>query len=355
MHAIERLRRDLKQNEAILLTSDINRRYFSGFNSSAGAVLITKDHAFLFLDFRYREMGERAQKNGVIPAFFTLKDAATTANVRKLCKEQHIQKLFFEDRRMTCFDLLRFEEALPDMEFDALGDKAETVRAQKTEPELIKIRAAQALTEAAYDHVLSCIVPSATDTELACEIDCFLRKNGAENAFETILISGKNTSLPHGKPTGEKLVKNAFITMDFGAKLDGYCSDMTRTVVLGHADEEMRRVYQTVLEAQKAAFSVIHAGVIGENVDAAARSHIYNAGYEGCFGHSTGHSLGLEIHEDPCFRAGESSPIPKGAVLSVEPGIYLPGKFGVRIEDIVSVTENGYENLTQAKKELLEL
>lgn len=355
MKAIERLISQTLPHEAILVTSDVNRRYLSGFDSSAGAVLVTHTSAYLFLDFRYREMGELAQKRGTIPAVFSIQDAASWTNLKKICEQENIRKIHFEDRRMTCAELGEAEDAMPDMEFEPLLDRLELLRVSKTEEELRKIRAAQALTEEAFLHVLSCFSKNVTDTALAAEIDCYFRRHGAENAFETILVSGPRTSLPHGKPEGELLVPNGFVTMDFGAKVDGYCSDMTRTVVFGKADEEMRALYQLVRDAQDASFAVIRAGVTGKEVDSAARDLIYNAGYEGCFDHGTGHSLGLEIHESPNFNQRGTTPIPAGAVLSVEPGVYLPGKYGVRIEDIICVTENGFENLTHAEKALLEV
>ncbi len=355
MTAIQTLISQTKKHEAILVTSDVNRKYLTNFSSSAGAVLITDTLAYLFLDFRYREMGELAKKNGTVPAEIELEDAATFRNLKRVLEKHGIRKIFFEDRRMTCAELLRYEEALEKVEFEALEDRIELLRARKTPFELQKIREAQALTEEAFDHVLGCISENKTELELAAEIDCYFRRCGAENAFETILVSGTSSALPHGKPEAKTLAKNSFITMDFGAKVDGYCSDMTRTVVFGRATEEMKQIYSLVLEAQKAAFSVIHAGVTGKEVDAAARQLIYQAGFEGCFEHGTGHSLGLEIHESPNFNQAEITPIPNGAVLSVEPGIYLAGKFGVRIEDIVCVTEDGYRNLTNVKKDLIEL
>ena len=355
MIAIKKLISETKQGEALLVTSDVNRRYLSGFDSSAGAVLVCDTAAYLFLDFRYREMGETAKAKGKIPAVFSIADAATHQNLLCVLKRHNVKKVYFEDRRMTCAELSDFEDALEGIEFDALGDRIESLRVSKTPEELDKIRAAQKLTEEAFDHVLSCFSDKVTDTDLAAEIDCYFRRHGAENAFETILVSGPRTSLPHGKPEGELLVKNAFVTMDFGAKVDGYCADMTRTVVFGRADDEMRALYRLVQDAQNAAFSAIHAGVTGKEVDSAARDLINAAGYEGRFEHGLGHSLGLEIHESPNFNQRGLTPIPAGAVLSVEPGVYLTGKYGIRIEDIVCVTEGGYENLTSAKKELLEL
>ena len=188
---------------------------------------------------------------------------------------------------------------------------------------------------------------------MALELDYFMRKNGAEgSAFQTIAVAGENSSLPHGVPGDRPLRSGDFITMDFGAMADGYCSDMTRTVAIGGVSDLMRLVYETVLEAQSRAFARICAGVKGSDVDRVARDYIAEAGFDGCFGHGLGHSLGIEIHEPPAFSRACAEPIPEGSVLSVEPGIYLEGRFGVRIEDIVLVTEHGFENLTHSPKEL---
>ena len=183
-----------------------------------------------------------------------------------------------------------------------------------------------------------------------------MKKNGASGpSFDTICVSGTRTSLPHGTPTDAPLEKNSFVTMDFGCKLDGYCSDMTRTVCLGKADEEMKNVYETVLLAQETALKTIRAGLTGKEIDASARDVITAAGFGDFFGHSLGHGIGLKVHEAPSFSPSFDEIIPEAAVMSVEPGIYLPGKFGVRIEDLVVVREDGCENLNTSSKLLLEL
>ena len=181
-----------------------------------------------------------------------------------------------------------------------------------------------------------------------------MRKQGASGiAFSTILVSGKNSSLPHGVPSTKLLEKGDFVTMDFGAAYGGYCTDMTRTVAIGHVTEEMKHVYNTVLEAQLMALAEIKAGKVCHDIDKIARDHIYANGYEGRFGHSLGHSFGIDVHETPGFAIGNTTILEPGMMLSVEPGIYLPDKFGVRIEDTIYVTENGCENITQSPKELI--
>ena len=222
--------------------------------------------------------------------------------------------------------------------------------------ELDCIRRAQAVTDAAFAHILDFLRPGLTETQVAAELEYFCRRSGADGmAFETIAVSGNKSAYPHGVPGDVPLCANAFLTMDFGARVDGYCSDMTRTVVLGRATPEMKRIYDTVLTAQEKAIAAVRGGVPCSAVDAAARTHIDACGYAGLFGHSTGHSLGLEIHERPAFSAACADPAAPGTVMTVEPGVYVEGLGGVRIEDMVLVTETGCENLTRSPKHLIEL
>ena len=204
--------------------------------------------------------------------------------------------------------------------------------------------------------MLTFLRPGVTEREAALEIEFYMRRHGAEGvAFDLIVITGAKTSMPHGVPGEEKIQPGDFVTMDTGAVVNGMHSDMTRTVAIGHADDEMRQVYHTVLKAQQNAIAAVHAGVACKAVDFAARSVIEQAGYGEYFGHSTGHSVGLEIHESPAFSPRSEAIAQENMVITVEPGIYLPGKFGVRIEDMVRVTQNGCEDLTNAKKELIVL
>ena len=232
------------------------------------------------------------------------------------------------------------------------------LRAIKTDAELDNIIKAQEITDRAFSHILDYLSdnigkPDFTESKVALELEFFMRANVAEGiAFDTIAVSGIKSAMPHGVPENIPVSKG-FLTMDFGAKFNGYCSDMTRTVCIGKPTDKMRTVYNTVLEAQLKALSAISSERTGAEIDAIARDFINNSGYEGKFGHSLGHSLGLEIHENPNFSAGEIWLIPQGAVISVEPGIYLDGEFGVRIEDIVNITEKSCKNLTKSTKELI--
>ncbi|MFQ8599944.1 MAG: M24 family metallopeptidase [Oscillospiraceae bacterium] len=220
--------------------------------------------------------------------------------------------------------------------------------------EIQKIEQAQALTESTFSHILSVIRAGVTEREIALEMEFFMRRQGADGvSFDFIVVSGNNSSLPHGVPTGKAVEKGDFITMDFGALVDGYHSDMTRTIAVGCVDEEQRRVYDTVLRAQRAALSAIRAGMRCSDADRAAREVIDGAGYAGCFGHGLGHGVGVEIHEAPNLSPRSAEILEPGMVVTVEPGIYIENRYGVRIEDMVVVQKGGCRNLTASPKELI--
>ena len=353
---IEKLKEKLASDTALLVTDDVSRRYFSGFASSAGYMYISKNKSFLFLDFRYFEKAKLAQAQGKL-------SSDTEVCEIKLSRKETLEKLICEDKtvcllyencRMTCdaFEGLR-KDLGGRVELSCANRLIESLRAVKDEYELSRIVEAQRITDLGFAYISRFIKRGMTENEIALELEFFMRKNGADGlAFNTICVSGKKASMPHGEPD-ETVVSDGFLTLDFGASFDGYCSDMTRTLCVGTPDADMKKIYDTVFAAQQAAFEKIHADVVGKTVDKAARDLIYSAGFEGCFGHSTGHSLGLEIHECPNFSPREESIIPCGAVLSVEPGIYIEGKCGVRIEDIVFLTENGYKNLTNSTKDII--
>jgi Xaa-Pro aminopeptidase len=228
------------------------------------------------------------------------------------------------------------------------------LRMVKDEEEIEKLLAVQKIAEAAFTELLKEIRPGVTERQLAARLDYLMLTHGAEKpSFDTIVASGANGSKPHAVPSDKPVAAGEFITFDFGAMKDGYCSDTTRTVAVGHVTEEMRRVYDTVLQAQLAGIAVAKAGVPGRDVDGAARDYIKEAGYGDYFGHGFGHGLGIEVHEAPTAAPSYDKPLPAGAVISAEPGIYLPGKLGVRIEDVLILNETGCENITLAPKELI--
>lgn len=346
----------LADSEAVYITSPVTRRYATDFESSDGIVFATNKGIELFLDMRYFEMAKVAKSRGRLPGSVTVREYGEARKYITDAIDNGIKKLIFEDRRTTCRALELLKEVYPKAEFAGAGDSLEKLRWVKTEAELSRIKGAQALTSAAFGHILDFIRPGITEKDVALELEFYMRKNGAENAaFETICVSGKKTSMPHGRPEGVILTPNSFITMDFGAMLDGYCSDMTRTVCLGQADDRQRLVYETVLKAQETGIAAAKAQKTGKEIDKAARDVIDAAGFGKYFTHSLGHSVGIEIHEAPNFSPRSEEIIPEGAVVTVEPGIYIEGEFGVRIEDMVHITADGCEDLTPVDKKLLEI
>ena len=266
---------------------------------------------------------------------------------------QHLRRLGFEDAYMTVQDHERYRKALS-CDLVPATDILWQLRAVKDAEELDAMVAAQRIAEKALDQILGEIRPGVTEKEIAARLQYLMLHFGAENmSFDPIVVSGPNGSLPHGVP-GERVIQNGeFVTMDFGCIYHGYCSDMTRTVAVGFATEEMQTVYRTVLAAQEAGIRAARAGVTGRGVDGAARAVITAAGYGDYFGHSFGHGVGVEIHEAPNASPMNEKPLPAGAVISAEPGIYLPGKLGVRIEDVLLLTEDGCRDITKAPKELI--
>ncbi|MBQ3076213.1 MAG: aminopeptidase P family protein [Clostridia bacterium] len=354
--SLEQFSATLLRGECALILSDVSRQYLTGFRSSDGILLVTAEKCILFLDSRYYEMATLARERGEISSAIQLKPGAFHSFFPDFLQSDAIKTVFFEDREMTVSQWNRFRERYPAPDYLSLQDRIEKMRQIKREEEIAKIRAAQTLAEAAYDYILPRLEVGRTELQIAAELEYFMKREGASGpSFDTICVSGSRSSLPHGTPTDAPLEKNVFITMDFGCKLDGYASDMTRTVCLGKADEEMKRVYETVLSAQLCAMKEIRGDVSGKEVDRAARDVIADAGYGDFFGHSLGHGLGLKVHEAPSFSPSFEGTVPAGVVMSVEPGIYLPGKFGVRIEDLVVVRKDGFENLNTSSKLLLEL
>ena len=345
----------LFSGECALVLSDVSRSYLTSFSSSDGALLATKDNAFLFLDSRYLEMAKIAKESGKISARIEIRPFPYSAFLQEMIAEKKVSTILFEDRELTFYQVEELKKRFPGADFSLLGDRIEKMRMVKSKEEIAKLRASQRLAEEAFSYILSRISPGRFEREIAAELEFYLKKNGATApSFDTICVSGQRSALPHGRPEG-RIENNAFLTLDFGAVLDGYASDMTRTVCVGKATEEMKLVYDTVLLAQREGISAVKAGVLGKDVDFAARDVIEKAGFGQYFGHATGHGIGLVVHEAPSFSPRSEEVIPTGAVLSVEPGIYLPGKFGVRIEDLVVVTEDGCENLNESPKNLMEL
>jgi len=337
--------------DGILLTRPINRRWATGFASSAGALLITPTESVFITDSRYIEAAEAQIRDAAVIQISSGQSYA--ALVAEILTGNPIKRLGFEEDFMTQSAYAAYRKKLP-AELVPAQSVLSDLRASKTSAEYALMRRAQEITDQTFAQILPLITPERTERELAAEIVYRLLKNGAEHpAFDPIVVSGPRSSMPHGIPGEDKLT--GFVTIDFGAVYKGYCADMTRTVSIGEPTDEMRRVYEVVSEAQRAGIAAAKAGVIGKDIDCAARSVIKAAGYGDYFGHGFGHGLGLEVHESPGAGPTETRPLPSGAVISAEPGIYLPGKFGVRIEDTLCLTESGCEILTQTPKELIVL
>lgn len=336
--------------DALLLTSEISQRYATGFPFSDGYVLITGRCAYLLTDFRYAEEARRSVDPGIV----VVMPSGFTEFLSDTFESEGIRRVGYEDRAITCSALRELTEKLSFCPVE-IGDAIEKLRAVKDEEELSLIRQAQEITDRAYSHILSALTPNMTENEVVLELEFFMRRAGSEGvAFPTIAVSGASSALPHGLPS-EKKLSRGFLTMDFGARRGGYCSDMTRTVVLGKATPEMRRLYETVQEAQRIGMAAICEGVPASLVDAAARSYIDSCGYAGLFGHSFGHGVGLEIHEDPRVSSRSRLPLQAGNVITAEPGIYRVGEYGCRIENMGVVTSDGFDSFTKASTELVEL
>ena len=338
--------------DALLVTGEINQYYLTGFEFTDGYVIITRSASLLLTDFRYIEAAKQTASDEFEVRMF---EGKRSLYMKDIFIELGIKNIAFEDEELTFADLKKLEQTFADITFSPMGDIIDKMREFKDEGEISNIIAAQRIAERAFEHILGFINPERTEIDVALELEFFMRSHGAKDvSFKTIAVSGKASSLPHGEPRPVKLEKG-FLTMDFGAKVNGYCSDMTRTVCLGKADAEMKRVYNTVLEAQAAAREAFDFGKTGGEVDSVARKIIDKSGYKGCFGHSLGHGVGLNIHETPRVAPGSDTVLTAGHVVTCEPGIYIEGKFGVRIEDMVVFHRDRIENITKATHELIEL
>lgn len=339
--------------DAVLLTCEANRFYASGFHSSGtdGVAIVTRNRSYYFTDSRYTEAAARYVQGAEIRQ--TDREHPYSALINEVIEKEHITRMGYEDEYMTAADFHRFSEKLH-CELVPATELLWTLRAVKDQAELECMIQAQRIAEKALADILGEIRPGVTEKEIAALLLYKMLHYGAEDkSFDPIVVSGPNGSLPHGVPSEKPIQAGEFVTMDFGCKFGGYCSDMTRTVAVGHVTEEMETVYNTVLKAQLAGIAAAKADVTGAAVDGAARQVIADAGYGPYFGHSFGHSVGVEIHENPNATPSNSKPLPAGIVISAEPGIYLPGKLGVRIEDVIVITEQGCQDITLAPKELL--
>lgn len=346
---------ETKNIDAVVVSDPYNMRHISGFAGGEGYVYYSPKTKVIITDSRYTE----AAGNEALEGFEVMEASIAKSHleiIKDLAAADNATAIGFEDLFITYSGYQSFKERCGFTNLVPVGDYLNKLRAIKAPWEIDRLRIAESIGDKAFEHVLNVIKPGMTELEVAAELEYAMKKNGADSlSFDTIAASGPNTSLPHAVP-GKRVLQNGdFVTMDFGCHYDGYCSDMTRTIVIGHANDKQIEIYNTVYKAQTESLKAIHAGVIGCDIHKVAADIIAEAGYGQYFGHGLGHSVGLYIHEAPNFSPREKNAIPANTVITVEPGIYVPGFGGVRIEDMIVVTENGYENLAHSKKELIEI
>ena len=356
MSRLDSIREKMKEREidCLLVTDEINQHYLSHFEFQDGLLLITHKNAYLITDFRYYEMA----LSGADKSF----EVVTPKDKRRefildAVKRDGCKRVGFEGDTLAYSAYKSYCELLSPAELVSIGDMIEVTRQIKDDSEIEYMQRAQDIADKALSDVLRILTPNMTEIEVAAEIEYAMRRAGADGvSFGTIAVSGDASALPHGTPRNVKL-KSGFLTMDFGAKYKGYCSDMTRTVSIGRATDDMKKLYNTVLSAQLAALDFLRAGVDAAEADKVARDIIDSyPEFKGAFGHSLGHSVGLLVHESPALSPkSKGRALRVGEILTVEPGIYLFGKYGCRIEDMVKIEEGGVYNFTKSPKELIEI
>lgn len=343
---------DAYQLDALCITSQPGEYYAVGLKGE-GVVLVTRQGCHYFTDSRYIELAQNTVTNADVTMVTPHQDHLALAS---LVLEHHgLKRVGIEEAYLTVERWQKMKTAFPaDTELVPAGKLLTELRSAKTEEELAVMQKAQDITDQVFAEICDFLHAGVTESEVAAQLTYLQMKHGAEgNSFPPIVASGANGSMPHAIPTAKPIQKGEFVTMDFGCIYQGYCSDMTRTVAIGQPSDEMRRVYDAVLEAQLAGIAAAKAGVPGCDVHNAAWDVLKKYGYGDYFGHGFGHSLGIEIHESPNANRANTKPLPAGAVLSAEPGVYLPGKFGVRTEDVIFLTETGNRILTHAPKHLI--
>lgn len=342
----------------LLVTHLPDIRYLAGFTGSSAALAITQRSARLFTDGRYRTQAAAEVKGAQVDI---VTGPAAVSAVQWLAAQPGSELAGFDPAHTSVAELTRFRAELPSKLRKSFltalaAPLVEPLRLIKDEEELALISAAALIGCELFEYILTVIRPGIREVEVAAELEYQARLRGAEGmSFETIVASGERSALPHGKASNATLPRKGFVTLDFGIIREGYCSDMTRTVHLGGPRSEERKAYEAVLEAQQAAVAAVSAGVSCGEVDEAARSILREARMADAFTHSTGHGVGLEIHESPRVGAGQKTRLQPGMVVTIEPGVYWPGKFGIRIEDMVAVKRTGGQVLTPATKALIEL
>ncbi|UMZ73966.1 M24 family metallopeptidase [Natranaerofaba carboxydovora] len=341
--------------EALLVTNPVNIRYITGFSGSSGIVIITKDKTMLFTDFRYIEQAKEQTKK--LNDLIVIKhESPATKTLKEYLYDLNIKNLSFEKKHLTYEQYEKLKNEFDFLSFIPHSGALEQIRLQKDEIELNKIREACKIADDAFSYILSFIKPGNLERDVSLELEHYMKKNGADDiAFDIIVASGKRSSLPHGIASSKEFNFGDLVKMDFGAVYDGYCSDLSRTIILGEGNDKQKEIYNIVLNAQKNALNSIKPQMMASEADGIAREEINKAGYGENFGHGLGHGLGLEVHESPGISFNGKDVLKPGMVFTVEPGIYLPGFGGVRIEDTVILTDDGCVPLTKSTKELLVL
>jgi len=352
MEKLEKLRALLEERhiDGLLVTNGCNRRYITGFTGTAGVALVSRQGAVFITDFRYVEQASKQVEGFEIVQH----SGPIVEEIAKQVKRLGIGKLGFEQEDVTYAAYKAYEEAISSAELVPTSQVVEKLRLIKSEAEIKILKEAAEIADAAFAHILSFIRPGVKEIEVANELEFFMRKQGASSSsFDTIVASGYRSALPHGVASEKTIERGELVTLDFGAYYKGYCSDLTRTVAVGEISAELKTIYDIVLEAQQRGMSGLKAGMTGKEADALTRDYIRKKGYGDYFGHSTGHGIGLEIHEGPALSFRSDMVLEPGMVVTVEPGIYIPELGGVRIEDDVVITADGNEALTHSPKELI--
>lgn len=349
---IQRLRGLMQEQglKALLITNATNRMYMTGFTGSSGYVVMTEERAILLTDFRY--MTQAPQQAVGYEVIEHAPKAMET--VKGLLAKAGLTKLGFEQNDMTYGVYQACAGTLSGIELVPTDSMVEELRMVKDEGELAIMQEAAELADRTFEYVVGVLKPGMRELDIALEIEMYVRAHGAAStSFETIVASGERSALPHGKASDKIIGTNQFVKLDFGAYYKGYCSDITRTVVLGSPTDKHREIYSIVLEAQLETLDRIRPGMTGREADAVARDVIKRYGYGDLFGHGTGHGLGMEIHEAPRLSMTGDVVLTPGMTVTVEPGIYVPGFGGVRIEDDIVITDTGNRRLTQSSKDLI--
>lgn len=339
--------------DAIIVLNRYNRRYLTGYCGDTGVAYISKNKKIIFTDFRYIYQAEAEATDFEV---IDITDKGYAASIAEAAMNDQVKAVGFEEVELNYAEYKAYIEKLEDIKFVPLTDELSSLRMVKTREELENIKMAEHIGDIAFSKILEDIKPGVTELEIAAKLEYIMKTNGAEGiSFDPIVASGINSSMPHAVPGRKKIEHGDFVTLDFGCIYNGYCSDMTRTVVVGKASEKQLEIYNTVLKSQLAVLDQIKAGMTGKAIDKIARDIIYAAGYEGCFGHGLGHSVGLFIHESPRASMKAEAFVLENMTMTVEPGIYVRNFGGVRIEDLVVLTKDGCENFTHSEKKLIEL